>query len=70
MTQRKINHLEEATISELQAFIDAGMRERSPKTGKLIKINTYKWNKARLVNFILDSGYRLDAIEFINEYLY
>lgn len=61
-----IHSLEQATIPMLQDFVDSCMRTTSPKTGKLIKINTFKWRKSNLIDLIEDSGYTRDALEFIN----
>ena len=61
-----IYELEQATVKQLQEFIDVCMRTTSEKTGRPIKINTFKWTKSRLIDLIIDCGYRLDAIQFIN----
>ena len=45
-------NLKECTIKEITAFIDMNVRKTSPKTGKKVKINTFKWSKEMLYNFI------------------
>ena len=63
---KKITDLHQATSSQLSDFIYNCLGTRSEKTGKYIHINTYHWNKQQLLNLIMDSGYTLTAIQYIN----
>lgn len=63
---KKIEYLDEATVAQLKQFINDCMRMRSPKNGTLIKINTFKLPKDRLIDIIIEAGYRLDAIQYLN----
>ena len=59
-------NVDEMNKSELEAFVKENIREKSAKTGKLIKINTFKintfkWTKAELKDLVskyLDACYQ------------
>lgn len=63
---KNITTLEQATVSQLQDFIHNCLGIKSPKTGKYIHINTYKWNKQRLLDLIINNGFSLTAIQYLN----
>ena len=54
-------NVDEMNKSELETFVKENIREKSAKTGKLIKINTFKWTKAELKDLVskyLDACYQ------------
>lgn len=40
--------------SQLEEFVKEHIREKSEKTGKPIKVNTFKWKKAELKELVSD----------------
>ena len=67
MVKKEINCLEQAKIAEINDFISNCLRVRSEKTGKLIKINTFKWSKAQLVDCIRNANYENACVDYINK---
>lgn len=67
---RNITDIAKAKNSELESFIKDCLRQTSSKTGKQIKINTYKWSKKDLLDLIIRSGYQKDCLEYLNTKFY
>lgn len=62
--------LNECTIKEIKAFIDMNVRETSLKTGKKVKINTFKWTKEMLYNFIKSNDLEDELLDWLNGWYY
>lgn len=62
-----INSLEQAKLSELQEFVSNCLRRKSPKTGKSIKINTFKWKKSDVIALIKKADCEDNAIAWLNK---
>lgn len=65
-----ISSLEQAKLPDLQKFIDNCLRQKSPKTGKQIKINVYGWRKGDVITLIRNAGFEKQAIEWLNKNVY
>ena len=53
--------VESMNKSKLEEFVSKNIKQVSQKTGKLVKINTFKWNKQDLKDLVsdyLDSCYQ------------
>ena len=53
--------VESMNKSQLEEFVSKNIKQVSQKTGKLVKINTFKWNKQNLKDLVsdyLDSCYQ------------
>ena len=62
--------LNECTIKEINAFIDASVRVDSPKTGKKVKVNTFKWTKKMLYDFIESNDLVEELLDWLNGWYY
>ena len=62
--------LNECTIKEINAFIDANVRVDLPKTGKKVKVNTFKWTKKMLYNFIKSNDLEDELFDWLNGWYY
>jgi len=65
---KPIQSLEQATKTELEHYISKKVRQVSPKTGRMIKINTYKKPKSFLLSVIRFAELENKAIKWINQY--
>ena len=65
-----ISSLEQANLLDLKKFIDSCLRQKSPKTGKKIKINVYGWRKNDVITLIRNAGFEKQAIEWLNKNVY
>ena len=63
-------NLNECTIKEIKAFIDMNVREASLKTGKKVKINTFKWSKEMLYDFIRSNDLEDELLGWLNGWYY
>ena len=65
-----ISTLEQAKLPDLQKYIDNCIRQKSPKTGKPIKVNVYGWKKGDVIALIRNNGFEKAAIKWLNINVY
>ena len=45
-------NVNEMNKAQLEAFVNSNIRQSSPKTGKPVKVNVYKWTKDELKSLV------------------
>ena len=65
-----IEKLEQAKLTDLQKYVDSCIRQKSPKTGKPIKVNIFKWRKSDVIDLIRENGFEKKAIKWLNDNIY